>query len=70
MDRGWKQKEEGWQKKRSESLLRQTSSNDRENRPALTGYKPLKQEDLPSGRQSVWKIPGVFCLSAEMKKSE
>lgn len=53
----------------SEELLRQKSSDDRENRPVLTGYKPLKEED-PSLKETLRmeNSRGILAMGGDERK--
>lgn len=55
--------------KSSEELMRQRFSDDRQNRPALTGYKPLKKEE-PSVKETVRmeNSRGILALGGDERK--
>ena len=57
------------EKRGADALLRQRSSDDRERRPGLTGYKPLKSEE-PSFRETLRmeNSRGILALGGDERK--
>lgn len=58
----------GWERS-SEELMRQEFSDDRKNRPALTGYKPLKKEEPPAREtMRMENSRGIIALGGDERK--